>query len=160
MDTSSDRDAINLDDCRMTEEEAKTKIQKTKFVYSCPICNKILSQRGKLRDHLSSKYLCSQRVTIDYLRKSIKDNQTVSTMTDQLDEMIHKFFFISERASDVQHVKQCKNLLRQYRYRTIVCDVRIIALHDYSDVHRFDDELAKYDKIISEIQKKYLLLLF
>ena len=160
--TVDQRKDIDLDDCLKDEKEAKKLQRKTKLVYCCPICNKIFKQKGMLRDHLGSKYLCSQRVTIEYLRKSIKENESVTNMCSQLDELISEFYHLSELANNIEYVKMCKKILRRikYRYRSLVFNVRVIAIHDFNNVHQFDEELSKYHKIISEIEQKYLLLLF
>jgi len=155
------RTEIILDDCKKTEEEAKQLIKRTKYVYVCPICNKVMSQRGKLRDHLASKFLCSEIRSLPYLRKEIKETQSIKTMTDKLDQLIEEFYFYASQASDIRCINVCRKILRKikYRYRAIVCDVRIIALHDYNDVHKYDDELNKYAELILDIEKKYLLLI-
>ena len=155
------RASINLDDCKKTEEEAKQLIKKTKYVYVCPICNKIMSQRGQLRYHLSGKYLCSEIRSISYLRKQIRENQSITAMTENLDQLIDTFYLYAGQATDIRYVAACRKLLRKikYRFRAIVCDVRIISIHDYNDVHKYDDELNKYAELISDIEKKYLLLI-
>ena len=82
-------------------------------------------------------------------------------MTDKLDQLIEEFYLYASQASDIRCINVCRKILRKikYRYRAIVCDVRIISLHDYNDVHKYDDELNKYAELILDIEKKYLLLI-
>ena len=161
LDTDT-RDNIDVDNCIIEREEAEKLPRRTRLVYQCPICNKMFDQRGKFVTHLGSKYLCSQRVTLEYLRKEIKDNQTVTSMTDQMDELINEFLTCSRNVQQIDHIATCKLLLRslKYRYKTLLFNVRIIALHDYNDIHKFDSELAKYSNILAEIHRKYALLIF
>ncbi len=82
-------------------------------------------------------------------------------MTENLDDLIRAFYDYARQATDIRYISACRKLLRKikYRFKAIVCDVRIIAIHDYNDVHKFDAELKKYEDIITETEKKYLLLI-
>ena len=156
------RNEIDPNECKMDEQEAKSLVRKPKYVYVCPICNKVFNQVGKLKQHLSSKYLCSQRITIDYLRKEMKQNKTITSLTDQIDTLINEFLHLADLAHNIEYVKQCKNIIGRIdrKYRNLVYSTRLISICDYNDVHKFDDELKKYENIISQLKEKYALILY
>lgn len=134
--------------------------KKPKFAYVCNLCGREFNQKHRIKAHLSSKTLCHERRTVDWLAHEIKNSGSIISIMNKIDDDIISFKVQCSKVTSVEEIKECQRALKRLitSFNKLKANVRIVCTN-MGDPYKHDNDLNEYDKKIKMLKDQYLLLL-